>query len=161
MKSYQTPYFLQIHFHGPRTGSVPNDVPDSTVSGVSIFEKLQDIYIKNVLFYLHILKVEEYNIKVWGNPEYIAGNLSLVNGRINHHLVKIKTILKKLYPEIALPATPAPPQLSHDEYANKEYGWGVIVSVKAWHEQVLQVIEEMKKMCDQPAAGGGTSSVED
>ncbi|XP_056232955.1 uncharacterized protein LOC130169923 [Seriola aureovittata] len=134
--------------HGSKGESIPADVPNSAISGVNISEKLQDIITKNVLFYLHILKVEGYQETVWGNPESIAGPLSRVKGGLFNHLTKIKTILINISPEIPLP-TPAPLQLSHShDYAKKEYGCGVIVSLSEWLKAVLQVLEETKKKCE-------------
>lgn len=104
--------------------------------------KLQDIYTKNVLFYLHILKVEEYQKGLWGNPQSVGGPLSLVKGRLTHIAARVKTLLTHIDPEIPLPATPAPPQLSHQhDYAKKAYGWGVVVALKDWLTQVLQVLK--------------------
>uniref|UniRef100_A0A3Q3J554 Ciliary neurotrophic factor n=1 Tax=Monopterus albus TaxID=43700 RepID=A0A3Q3J554_MONAL len=131
--------FLQKNVHEP-TGSIPNDVPESTISGATISEKLQDIYTKNVLFSCHISKVEEYQITVWGNPESIAQPLSNVKNRLHIHLVQIRNILENLYPEIPLPTTPPPPQVTHSyDNEKKIYGWGVIVALKDWLTQVLQV----------------------
>lgn len=134
--------FFQIKFHGPWRCPVPADVPDSTVSGITISEKLRDIYIKNMLFNFHIGKLEEYQKKPWGNPQSIEGPLSRVKIRLAYFLDSIKTTLLKMDPEISLPTTPAPPLLSHArDYAKKVYGWCVLSTLKDWLTQVLQVIE--------------------
>ncbi|XP_044052651.1 uncharacterized protein LOC122876407 [Siniperca chuatsi] len=139
-------------FHGPINGLV-DGVPDSTISGINISEKLQDIVNKNILFYLHISKVEEYQKAHWGNPESVAKPLTDVKTRLDHHLSKIQAILKHIIPEMPLPATPAPPQLSNDhDYRRKKYGWGVIDKLKDWLTKVLQVLEEAKEVCDKETA---------
>ncbi len=139
--------FLQINFHKLTTnGSVPDDVPDSTVSGINISAKLQDIYIKNGLFQFHISKVKEYLEGLWGNPQSVAGPLLRIKGGLPNHLTKIKAIL--IHIDMPLPTTATPPQLSHNHnYAKKEYGRNVIVRLKDWLTQVQQVIEEVSE-CD-------------
>lgn len=130
------------------TDSVPDDVPDSTISGINITEKLQDIYIKNGLFDFHISKVKEYVEELWGMPESVARLLLHIKGRLPHHLDKIKKILININPKTPLPTTPPPPQLSHSHnYIKKVYGSGVIVRLKDWLTQVEQVLEEVKG-CD-------------
>lgn len=141
--------FFQINFHGPFRCSVPDDVPDSTISGITISEKLQDIYIKNMLFNFHIGKLEEYQKELWGNPKSVEEHLLHVKFRLAHFLVRVKRTLLNMDPEISLPTTPAPPLLSHNhDYAKKEYGWCVIFTLKDWLTQVLQVLEA-KEVCDR------------
>ncbi|KAK9522205.1 hypothetical protein VZT92_018684 [Zoarces viviparus] len=134
-------------FHGPVDVSVPDDVPDSSMSGVTIIEKLQDIYIKGVLFYLHISKVEEYQKGSWSDSKSVLGPLSRVKGNLVNHVAKIKTMLINID---SLPTTPAPPQWSHDlDYAKRVYGGGVIVALKDWLPQVLQALAEASKVSDK------------
>nr|XP_046242331.1 uncharacterized protein LOC124057809 [Scatophagus argus] len=139
-----------IKFHGPFKASVPDEVPDSTVAGVSASEKLQNIYIKNKLFHFHISKVEEYQEKDLGNPQSVRQPLTAVKVRLSHLLYKIEVLMGS-DPEILLPTTPALPQLSqtHD-FAKKVYGWGVIVRLKDWLTQVSQVLEKVEKeVCER------------
>lgn len=146
MNSSKTFSFLQINLHGDVSGSVPDDVPDSTISGINISEKLRDIYIKNGLFHFHISKVKQYLEELWGNPASFARH---IKGGLSNHSAQIKTILKNIDPEMPLPTMPPPPQLSHDrDYAKKVYGWGVIVRLKEWLTQVQQVLQEIKG-CDK------------
>lgn len=139
-------FFLQNHFDGIKNGSVPDDVPNSSIPGVSIFEKLQNIYMKNVLFYLHISKVEEIQNKLW--IKQTTGVLSRLKYRLSLHLVNIKHVLVTVYPDVSLPPTPTPLQLSHDhDFQKKNYGWGVIIRLKQWLQEVLLVLDETKNMC--------------
>ncbi|XP_047197339.1 uncharacterized protein LOC124852425 isoform X2 [Hippoglossus stenolepis] len=139
-----------IKFHGPRSNSSTDDVPDSTVSGVNVFEKLQDVYVKNRLFQWHILNVAQHHLQLWGNKEPVAGHLSRVKGRLSHHLSKVKLLLTDFFPDMPLPPTPAPPNSpTGHTYAKKEYGWLVIVRLRDWEKHVLQLLEEMDSMCVQ------------
>lgn len=123
-------------------GPVPDECPNSTISGTNISEQLQDIYIKNELFEVHILKVKDYQENTWGNPESVAVPLSHVKGNLVFHLTKIKNILMN---NNSLPTKPTPPHLSHnDDYAKKVYGWGVIVTLEDWLTQVSRVLAEAK-----------------
>ncbi len=138
---------LQVKFHGDHSGSVPDDVPDLTISGVNITEKLQEIYFKTVHLYLHISQVEEQQKKNWGNPQSVVEPLTQVKRRLRYLSAKLKQTLLDFDSKIPL-STPAPPQLSHtDDYAQKEYGWGVIVTLKGWPHQVLQVLKA-EEVCD-------------
>lgn len=140
-------FFLQIHFHGTKNGSVPGYVPDSTIPGISIYEKLQNIYNKNVLFLLHIEKVEEYQNTHWGKQ--LRAPLLQVKERLLYHLGTIKSILTNTNPDLSLPPTPGPLQLPLDnDFKKKVYGWGVIFRLKEWVQEVLLVLEEMKNMCN-------------
>lgn len=128
-------------------GPVPDECPNSSISGTNIYEQLQDIYIKNWLFDVHILKVKDYQKDTWGNPESVAEPLSHVLGNLFNHLAKIENILMSIN---SLPTTPAPPHLSHnDDYAKKVYGWGVIVRLEEWLTQVSLVLAEAKEVCDK------------
>lgn len=141
--------FLQINFHGPVSSSVPHNVPDSTISGINISEKLYDIYIKDKLFHFHIEKVEEYQKKHWGNPQSVGVHLSHVKIRLTHFLSKISETLQNMDPEISLPTMAAPPQLSHKhDYAKKKYGRAVINTLKDWLTEVLQVLQK-ENICDR------------
>lgn len=143
------PSVLQINFHGTIRGSVLHNGLDSTISGINIFEKLKNIYIKNKLFHFHIEKVEEYQKKHWGNPQSVEVPLSHVKARLNHFSIRIQATLSNMDPEISLPTLPAPPQLSHrHDYAKKVYGWGVINTLKDWLTNVMQVLQE-KEICDR------------
>lgn len=112
--------------------TVPKGVPDSTIHGDNMCEKLQNIYIKNMLFYMHISKVEEIEIQLWQNVN-ITQRLSVVKGRLNYHLDIIKHILTDKYPDLSLPPTPAPLHLPHDKgFQKKQYGCGVIIRLIEW-----------------------------
>ncbi|KAL7391750.1 hypothetical protein ABVT39_014065 [Epinephelus coioides] len=115
--------------NGVRNGSDRDDVPTSTVSGTNISEKLQDIYIKNVIFHSHISKVQGYQ----GSD---VTSLSQVKGSLRRHSDTVKAILIHIN---SLPTTAAPPQPSpsHD-YAKKQYGRAVLVSLRDWLIQVEQ-----------------------
>lgn len=103
-----------------------------------------------MLFYLHILKVEEYQKELLVDPKSV--DLSRVKGGLPNLLARIKNILEHIDAEIL--ATPAPLQLSHNNlYEKKEYGFGVIAKLKDWLTQVLQVLEEAKEVCTNQTAG--------
>ncbi|XP_062240771.1 uncharacterized protein LOC133950694 [Platichthys flesus] len=137
-----------ITFHGPRSNSSSEVVPDSTVSGVNVSEKLQDVYVKNELFRLHVLKVVQHHSEIFGNKEPVAGPLSRVKDRLSHHSSKVEHLLKGFFPGVPLPSKPALPRLTAGHtYAKKNYGWLVLVRLRDWEEHVLQLLEEMKNMC--------------
>lgn len=131
---------LQNEANGNFTGPVRDDVPKSTISGNTISEKLHDVYNKSGLFYLHILKVVEYQDQLLENnltKEKIKDEISRIKLRLKQLSVLIENILNITNPG----PTPAPLQLPHtDDYTKKEYGWGVIVRMKDWLTQVLQVL---------------------
>ncbi|CAB1442441.1 unnamed protein product [Pleuronectes platessa] len=139
-----------ITFHGPRSNSSTEDVPDSTVSGVNVSEKLQDVYVKNELFRLHVLKVVQHHSEIFLNKEPVVGPLSRVKDRLLYHSIKVKHLLAGFFPDVPLPSKPALPRLTAGHtYAKKEYGWLVLVRLRDWEEHVLQLLEEMKNMCGQ------------
>ncbi|KAK2837992.1 hypothetical protein Q5P01_015204 [Channa striata] len=141
--------YERIHSVESQNGSVPGYVDDFNVTGASVSEKLQSLYNKFVLFHLHMLKVEEYQviwdinvseIKPWSQ---VKGELQLLSNAIKH-------ILKWMYPESPLPPTLAPLQVSHShDYAKKEYGWNVIATLKDWQQEVVWVIDEAQQVCHQ------------
>ncbi|XP_047448354.1 uncharacterized protein LOC125012438 [Mugil cephalus] len=138
-------------FHGPIEDSVPEDVPDSEVSGTSVTEKLLDVCNKHMLFSLHILQVEAYQKDLLADPKPLLDDLSPLKLRLtsNYLLSRVKVIIQHIEGEIPELTTPAPLQLSHnDDYTKKVYGWGVIVRVVEWLKQVSQVLEEAREVCD-------------
>ncbi|KAG7491084.1 hypothetical protein JOB18_048329 [Solea senegalensis] len=142
-----------ISVHGFRPDYVTDEILDYRIVGVTISEKLQDVYVKNLLFNLHIAKVNEYHKEITGNSESLSMRLFIVKERLSMHLAKIQIILGSVCPEIPLPPTPGTLQLHHDHsYAKKEYGLSVIVTLRDWHKQVWQVLEEAKNLCDQQDA---------
>lgn len=145
------PSFLQKNYHQQVSESIPEDVPPSTISGDSTPEKLHDIYTRNLLFQLHLEEVKNYQNDFFGKPESIVKALSSLKEEVNNHLFRIEKLLK-LYLENTSFTTPAPPQLSHsDDYARKEYGLGVIASLRDWLKQVQLVVKETQTAdgCDQ------------
>ncbi|KAM3611429.1 uncharacterized protein V6R79_018425 [Siganus canaliculatus] len=125
-----------VYVHGSIAGSVPKDVPSSTISKAPRSEKQQEMYFKAREFYLHILKVEEYQKEVWGNPDSVQKPLSLVKGNLENLIATIKNLIGE--EDSPLP-TPASPQLSHKhDYQKKVYGWGVIASLKDLITEMLQ-----------------------
>ncbi|XP_008290584.1 uncharacterized protein LOC103365033 [Stegastes partitus] len=137
-----------IEHHGTRNGLIPDDVPNSTISGSNISEKLQDIYAKIVLFIRHLSQVEEYQQNLLTNPQPVLEPLRRVKGGLSNLLHRIKNVLKHVDPENTALATPSSPTLSHDDaYAKKEYGWGVLDRLKDWVAEVLLVLKEAEKVC--------------
>lgn len=138
---------MQKSHHHIESDLAPKDAPDSSISGTNIMEKLKDIYFKNILFHLHISKVEEYQ-KV--DIPAIVTPLREVKNSLHNKLSYIETLFKNLN---SLPSTPAPPHLPSDidDYTKKIYGWGVIVKLNEWLVQVPQVVEEAKELCKQTA----------
>lgn len=114
-------------------------MPDPTITGEDISAKLQDIYSKSVLFSLHISKVDEYQRDVWDNPPSVADPLHKVINTHKNFDFNIKRALEAI--DAPLPATPAPLQPSHEsDYDKKEYGLGVIKSLREWLENVPKVL---------------------
>ncbi|KAG7236502.1 hypothetical protein INR49_000876 [Caranx melampygus] len=144
-----------IKCHEKRTEPIPDDVPPSIISGDSIPEKLQDTYTRNLLFQLHLERVKEYQVHIFGNPESIVNPLTKLKKGVDNHSHRIKLDLEELYPESTLFASPAPPQFSHnDDHTKKVYGWGVIVSLRNWLKQVQLVVKDTQEAngCDQSEA---------
>lgn len=142
--------FLQKNYHQQVSESIPQDAPPSTISGDSIPEKLQDIYNRNHLFQLHLEKVKNYQADFFGNPESIVKALSSLKEEVNNHFFRIRKVLELYLEDISL-TTPAPLQSHSDDYARKEYGLGVIVSLRDWLKQVQPVVKEAQTAngCDQ------------
>lgn len=145
-------YLLQTKFHHI-SDPVMDDVPDSTISGNTIPEKLQDIYIKDVLFEMHMSKVKEYQGHHSLEDETIDGLLAKVKYRLSHMSQRLKTVFTSTDPKIPLPEKPAPPKLSHgDDMTKKLYGLGVIIRLKEWATQVLELLKagEVCKVHHEP-----------
>ena len=110
-----------------------DDVPNSTISGNTIPEKLQDIYIKTVLFEMHMSKVIEYQRQHSLKDETVDGLLAKVRRRLSDIPHMLEVLFRNTDPKIPPPNKPAPPKLSHgDDFQKKAYGLGVIIRVKEW-----------------------------
>lgn len=137
--------FFQTAFHGSIPSSVPNNVPHSTVSGINISQQLQDIYIKTNQFHFHIEKVQNYHNSVW-NKSLV--HMKHVKERLSHLSNFIVLILKDDL-NVTVPTPPPPPTLSHThDYEKKVYEWAVIHNMTEFLEQVLQVLQKLKKNCE-------------
>uniref|UniRef100_A0A671XL40 Ciliary neurotrophic factor n=1 Tax=Sparus aurata TaxID=8175 RepID=A0A671XL40_SPAAU len=132
---------LQTKFHHI-SDPVMDDVPDSTISGNTIPEKLQDIYIKDVLFEMHMSKVKEYQGHHSLEDETVDGLLAKVERRLNDMSHRLMKLFMNTDPKIPPPEKPAPPKLSHgDDMTKKLYGLGVIIRLKEWATQVLELLK--------------------
>ncbi|XP_060895317.1 uncharacterized protein LOC132974985 [Labrus mixtus] len=139
---------LLMAYHDSFSDSTPDDVIDSTISGMKFYEKLQDIYIKNELFSLHFLKVDEYLQDLFGNEEPIKKLLPRFKDRLIDLSKRLQHILTTLHPDTPLPAKPEALTFNHDyDYDKKKYGWHVIDRVKYWLSQVAQVLDMGKEVC--------------
>ncbi|XP_061134910.1 uncharacterized protein LOC133154313 [Syngnathus typhle] len=133
-------------FHG-LSGEPPN-VPDYAVMGSNFFEQLQDIYAKNVLFQLHLAKVEKYQNEDWGNPRNVAEPLDQVKGNLMFSSAILMKLARQVQPEVEL-ATEEPPHETHDHsWAKKSYGWKVIAGLKNWVADVNRVLKVMQAPCN-------------
>ncbi|CAJ1069495.1 uncharacterized protein LOC128438361 [Xyrichtys novacula] len=147
----ETTDLLEVYskYHGSFSDSTPKDVPDPAVSGDNFPAKLLNIYSKDELFSLHILKVEEYQEELGGNYQDLKKNLSQVKVELPRLVLKLTEILKGLDPNTPLPPKPEPLKLNHDnDYDKQKYGWQVINTLKSWLSQVVQALEEGEKECD-------------
>lgn len=116
-------------------------MPNSTVSGASITEMLQDMVLKNMLFSLHISKTEENQKKSWNGTPSVEIPLKIVKFRLTHLSSMLKEILRDL--NISVPSAPPALNFTHTyDSAKIEYGWGVIKALKAWLIRVQQVLKE-------------------
>uniref|UniRef100_A0A3Q3A5B3 Ciliary neurotrophic factor n=1 Tax=Kryptolebias marmoratus TaxID=37003 RepID=A0A3Q3A5B3_KRYMA len=124
---------------------VPDEVPSSTVIGSTISEKLQDIYTKNELFRLHLLKVKTYQKELLDKPDHLLHLLSNITIRLDHHLATIKKVLRCTDPHRPFPTSPPALKPEHkNDYQKKMYGWGVLVRLDEWSKEVLKVLKRKK-----------------
>ncbi|KAM9744486.1 IL-6 subfamily cytokine M17 isoform 1-T1 [Menidia menidia] len=136
-------YIAYYHFEGD-----PDELLDSTVAGVTPSEKQLDIYVKTMLFRLHIHRVKEDQEKLFKAPESILMPLKDIRHRLGHHLDLTKTILGLLEGEVELPPRPTPLALPYEHrYEKKVYGWKILASLKHWLARVLEVQSEAKAGC--------------
>lgn len=141
--------FFQLNVYKYKGSPPLADVPDSSISGSSTSEKLQDVYVKAILFQSHIAKLQEYQRDLWGDQQSLKMLLSKVQFRLTHFCATINKTLFNMDPEFSLPPTAPPPQLSHShDFAKKVYGRDVINALTDWLNEVLPVLSATE-LCDR------------
>lgn len=128
-------FYLQIKNYGKRNETIRPEVPDTQISGKNTCEKLQNIYIKNELFKLHILQAKKYHRILLRHPGDIVSKTERVKQTLENLNIMIKTMLKPFNFTL-----PAPPRELQDHHNQKIYVWSVAVRLTEWSEQVLTVV---------------------
>lgn len=130
-------FYLQIRKYGKRNETIRPEVPDTQISGKTTCEKLQNIYIKNELFKLHVLQAKEYHKILLRNSVEIFKKTERVEKTLENLNIMIKMILG---PFDFTP--PTPPRELNDRYKQKIYVWSVVVRLTEWSKQVLTVVNQ-------------------
>lgn len=130
-------FYLQIKKYGKRNETIRPEVPDTQISGESTCEKLQNIYIKNELFKLHVLQAKEYHQQLLRYPVEIFNKTERVEKTLENLNIMIKTMLG---PFDFTP--PTPPRELTDHHKQKIYVWSVAVRLTEWSKQVLTVVNQ-------------------
>lgn len=130
-------FYLQIIKYGERSETIRPEVPDTQISGESTREKLQNIYIKNELFKLHVLQAKKYLQILLRDPVKIFNKTERVEKTLENVNIMIKTILG---PFDFTP--PTPPRELTDNHKRKIYAWSVAVRLTEWSKQVLTVVNQ-------------------
>uniref|UniRef100_A0A1A8NPE6 Ciliary neurotrophic factor n=1 Tax=Nothobranchius rachovii TaxID=451742 RepID=A0A1A8NPE6_9TELE len=121
---------------------IPDEAPTSTVTGSSLLEKLEDIYTKNRLFRLHILQVKKYQ---YPHPNPLSDGLKEIARTLSHHLHVLENTLGCLDLRTHPTTSPSLPDMDHHgDYSKKVYGWGVIVRLIEWLDEVKIVLAPRK-----------------
>ncbi|XP_016524594.1 uncharacterized protein LOC103134953 [Poecilia formosa] len=126
---------------------IPDEVPSATVAGSNMIEKLQDIYAKNELFSLHLSQVEKYQKDLFSTASVLEPFLnasSELKERLKHLLTKVECHIKTNDPSTPVPTSPPPLNLPHKySYGKQVYGCAVLVRLKAWGQNVKEVVKSM------------------
>lgn len=130
-------FYLQIKKYGKRNETIRHEVPDTQISGESTCEKLQNIYIKNELFKLHVLQAKEYHQQLLRYPVEIFNKTEHVEKTLENLNIMIKAMLG---PFDFTP--PTPPRELTDHHKQKIYVWSVAVRLTEWSKQVLTVVNQ-------------------
>lgn len=130
-------FYLQIKNYGKRNETIRPEVNDTQISGESTCEKLQNIYIKNELFKLHVLQAKEYHQQLLRYPVEIFNKTEHVEKTLENLNIMIKTMLG---PFDFTP--PTPPRELTDHHKQKIYVWSVAVRLTEWSKQVLTVVNQ-------------------
>lgn len=113
---------------------------NSKVSCSNITEMLQDMFRKNRGFILNITKVEENQKESWSGSA-VEKPLKTVKDRLGYLSDVFKKILENR--NIPVPSTPGSLNLTHtDDYTKIQYGWKVILALKAWITHVEQDLQK-------------------
>lgn len=130
-------FYLQITEYGKRNETIRPEVPYTQISGKSTCEKLQNIYIKNELFKLHVLQAKKYHQILLRNSVEIFKKTERVENTLENLNIMIKIMLG---PFDFTP--PTPPRELNDSYKRKIYVWSVAVRLTKWSKQVLTVVNQ-------------------
>uniref|UniRef100_A0A1A8CPZ2 Ciliary neurotrophic factor n=1 Tax=Nothobranchius kadleci TaxID=1051664 RepID=A0A1A8CPZ2_NOTKA len=124
---------------------IPDEAPTATVTGSSLLEKLEDVYTKNRLFGSHILQVEKYQKELLPDPKPLSDGLKEIARKLSRHLHVLENALGCLDPMTRPSTSPSLPDMDHHgDYSKKVYGWGVIVRLIEWLDEVKIVLTPRK-----------------
>ena len=138
-------YLLQERVLDFKGESIPEYVPDTTVSGATHAEKLYNVAVKELLFSWHLGVVQED--QTWfGSDASLLQKLGTAKSRLSNHLQTIGDLLKAVDPDFTTPTMPPTPEVNNTHgYARKLYGWAVSSNLKNLAANLGQEIGAMKE----------------
>ncbi|CAL8249027.1 unnamed protein product [Merluccius merluccius] len=138
-------YLLQERVLDFKGESIPEYVPDTTVSGATHAEKLYNVAVKELLFSWHLGVVEEDQTNFWGlRDASLLHKIGTAKSRLSNHSQTIKDLLKAVDPDFTTPTMPATPELNNTHsYTKKLYGWAVLSNLKDLAANLMQEIATM------------------
>uniref|UniRef100_A0A3B4A5B1 Ciliary neurotrophic factor n=1 Tax=Periophthalmus magnuspinnatus TaxID=409849 RepID=A0A3B4A5B1_9GOBI len=135
--------YVSNKLHSERNNSVPPEVPDVSVSGVSAEEKLQSVYSKTRLFTQHVHQVQLYHKEKFANTEPLKRLYAAVFNRCGYFVSSVQQLLRES--DSAVPPSPPPLTVHHPHrFHIKVYGWAVLLRLQEWLTRVEQVLLTVK-----------------
>lgn len=136
-------FSLQIKTYGDKTKSILPEVPDSSVSGSSNIEKLQDIFNKCRRFQFHLAQAQRFHIDLLHKPDNASTTFNKTLDRLGLLTNEIGVIVGA---EASGMTTPAPDELPHyDMYGKSKYVVGVAARLAKWSGNVLKAVKGATK----------------